>query len=126
MSVDALAASDVDGIYFPVTDALVFARAKDPSLGLYSSDGFHPSEQGSYLAALRHAQMDIDLHPESFKHHHLRAVPEKYRHQVDVRTFGTGERIVFLPYTREVFARLTGSRCGFSPAGPGPGVSTRS
>lgn len=48
------------------------------------------------------------------------AGPAKYRHQVDVRTFGTGERIVFLPYTREVFARLTGSRCGFSPAGPGP------
>jgi NitT/TauT family transport system substrate-binding protein len=23
---------------------------------------------------------------------------------VDVRAFGTGERIVFLPYTREVFA----------------------
>ena len=61
-------------------------------------------EVGKYLAALRRAQMDIDLHPESFKHHHLRAVPEKYRHQVDVRTFGTGERIVFLPYTREVFA----------------------
>jgi hypothetical protein len=34
----------------------------------------------------------------------LRAVPQKYRHEVDVRTFGTGERIVFLPYTREVFA----------------------
>jgi hypothetical protein len=61
-------------------------------------------EVGKYLAALRRAQMDIDLHPESFKHHHLRAVPEKYRHQLDVRTFGTGERIVFLPYTREVFA----------------------
>jgi hypothetical protein len=30
-------------------------------------------------------------------------VPEKYRDQVDTRTFGTGERIVFLPYTREVF-----------------------
>lgn len=30
-------------------------------------------------------------------------MPEKYREQVDVRTFGTGERIVFLPYTREVF-----------------------
>ena len=38
------------------------------------------------------------------KHHHLRPVPEKYRHQLDVRTFGTGERIVFLSYTREVFA----------------------
>jgi hypothetical protein len=31
-------------------------------------------------------------------------VPEKYRERVDVRAFGTGERIVFLPYTREVFA----------------------
>ena len=45
------------------------------------------ADVGKCLAALRHAQMDIDLHPESFKHHHLRAVPEKYRHQVDVRTF---------------------------------------
>ena len=44
-----------------------------------------------------------DLHPEAYKHYHLRAVPEKYRDQVDVRAFGTGERIVFLAYTREVF-----------------------
>jgi hypothetical protein len=56
-----------------------------------------------YLAALRRAQMEIDLHPELYKHYHLRSVPEKYHHQVDVRAFGTGERIVFLPYTREVF-----------------------
>jgi len=56
-----------------------------------------------YLAALRRAQMEIDLRPELYKHYHQRAVPEKYRDQVDVRTFGTGERIVFLPYTREVF-----------------------
>jgi len=58
-----------------------------------------------YLAALRRAQMEIDLHPELYKHYHQRAVPEKYREQVDVRGFGTGERIVFLPYTREVFAQ---------------------
>jgi len=57
-----------------------------------------------YLAALRRAQMEVDLRPEQYKHYHLRAVPEKYRDQVDVRAFGTGERIVFLPYTREVFA----------------------
>ncbi len=31
-------------------------------------------------------------------------MPEKYRDQVDVRAFGTGERIIFLPYTQEVFA----------------------
>ena len=41
---------------------------------------------------------------EQHKHYHLRAVPEKHREQVDVRAFGTGERTVFLPYTREVFA----------------------
>jgi len=57
-----------------------------------------------YLGALRRAQMEIDLRPELYKHYHLRAVPEKYRERVDVRAFGTGERIVFLPYTREVFA----------------------
>jgi NitT/TauT family transport system substrate-binding protein len=57
-----------------------------------------------YLAALRRAQMEIDLRPEAYKHYHLRAVPEQYRDQVDVGAFGTGERIVFLPYTREAFA----------------------
>src|SRR6201999_1009142 len=54
-------------------------------------------------AALRRAQMEIDLRPELYKHYHLRSVPEKYRDQVDVRAFGTGERIVFLEYTRENF-----------------------
>ena len=57
-----------------------------------------------YLAALRRAQLEIDLHPELYRHYHLRAVPARYREQVDVRAFGPGERIVFLPYTREVFA----------------------
>src|SRR6478609_756524 len=78
------------------------------------------ADVGKYLAALRRAQMDIDLHPESFKHHHLRAVPEKYRHQVDVRTFGTGERIVFLPYTREVFAATQAWTRRVFPALPEP------
>ncbi|HEX5293292.1 MAG TPA: hypothetical protein VFX25_30840 [Streptosporangiaceae bacterium] len=57
-----------------------------------------------YLGGLRRAQQEIDLHPERYKEYHLRAVPEKYRDHVDVRAFGPGERIVFLPYTREVFA----------------------
>jgi hypothetical protein len=69
--------------------------------------------------------MDIDLHPESYKHHHLRAVPEKYRHQVDVRTFGTGERIVFLPYTREVFAATQAWTRRVFPALPNPPPTTR-
>jgi hypothetical protein len=48
----SLAADDVGGSYFPVTHAWQLALQREPSLRLYSSDGFHPSEQGSYLAAL--------------------------------------------------------------------------
>jgi hypothetical protein len=47
--------------------------------------------------------MEIDLRPELYKHYHAHAIPQKYQDKVDVRAFGTGERIVFLPYTREVF-----------------------
>ncbi|HEY1820131.1 MAG TPA: hypothetical protein VGG83_09405 [Trebonia sp.] len=72
---------------------------------LVTGDGATRADIDKYLAALRRAQMEIDLRPELYKHYHLRAVPEKYREQVDVRAFGTGERIVFLPYTREVFAQ---------------------
>jgi NitT/TauT family transport system substrate-binding protein len=61
------------------------------------------SDIEKYLRALRRAQMEIDLHPERYKHYHLRAVPDQYREHVDVRTFGTGERIVFLPYSKETF-----------------------
>jgi NitT/TauT family transport system substrate-binding protein len=70
---------------------------------MVTGDAVSKDDIDKYLAALRRAQMEIDLRPERYKHHHLRAVPEKYRDQVDVRTFGTGERIVFLPYTQEVF-----------------------
>jgi hypothetical protein len=48
----AAAAADVGGIYLPVTQAWLLAWEEDPSLALYSEDGFHPSAQGSYLAAM--------------------------------------------------------------------------
>jgi ABC-type nitrate/sulfonate/bicarbonate transport system substrate-binding protein len=70
---------------------------------LVTGDDVSKSDVEKYLAALRRAQMEIDLHPELYKHYHLKAVPEKYQDKVDVRGFGTGERIVFLPYTKEVF-----------------------
>lgn len=48
----SLAAADVNALYFPVNEAWSLARERDPALRLYSDDGFHPSEEGSYLAAL--------------------------------------------------------------------------
>jgi NitT/TauT family transport system substrate-binding protein len=58
-----------------------------------------------YFRALRRAQRDIDLEPERFKHYFLREIPERYHALADVRTFGTGERIVFEDYTREMYER---------------------
>lgn len=95
------------GVPLYIAEAFGFRKILDATfmIGfLVNGDDVSKADIDKYLAALRHAQMDIDLHPEACKHHHLRAVPAKYRGQVDVRAFGTGERIVFLPYTQEDFA----------------------
>jgi NitT/TauT family transport system substrate-binding protein len=108
---DALLQRDVQaatawGVPLYVAEAFGFRKVVDATfmIGfLVTGSEATKADIDKYLAALRRAQMEIDLRPELYQHYHLRAVPEKYRDQVDVRTFGTGERIVFLPYTREVF-----------------------
>ena len=95
------------GVPLYIAEAFGFRKVVDATfmIGfLVTGGGATRSDVDKYLAALRRAQLDIDLQPERYKHYHLRSVPEKYRERVDVRAFGTGERIVFLPYTREVFA----------------------
>ena len=56
-----------------------------------------------YFKALQRAQRDIDLEPERYKHYFLKELPEKYHDLIDVGGFGPGERLVFEPYTREIF-----------------------
>jgi hypothetical protein len=46
-----LAATDVDGLVFPVAEAWLATLRRDPSIYMYS-DGLHANEIGSYLAAL--------------------------------------------------------------------------
>jgi NitT/TauT family transport system substrate-binding protein len=58
-----------------------------------------------YFKALKRAQMDLDLEPERYKHYYLKEIPARFRDCVDVRRFGPGERVVFLPYTREMYER---------------------
>jgi NitT/TauT family transport system substrate-binding protein len=102
-----VAAATMWGVPLYIAQAHGFRTVLDTTfmIGFLVTGGdVSPTDVDRYLAALRRAQMAIDLHPERYRHHHLKAVPEKYRERVDVRTFGTGERIVFLPYTREVFA----------------------
>jgi hypothetical protein len=47
-----LAADDVRGVVLPVGQAWLDAWARDSGLSLYGPDDFHPSVEGSYLAAL--------------------------------------------------------------------------
>src|SRR5215468_3492322 len=99
-------AATMFGVPLYVAEAFGFRKVLDATfmIGfLVSRSDVTKSDIEKYLAALRRAQQEIDLRPEAYKHYHSRAVPEKYRDQVDVRAFGTGERIVFLPYTREIF-----------------------
>lgn len=48
----ALAAADVDGVFIPAGEAWRSAIKRDPAIGLYGDDGFHPTPQASYLSAL--------------------------------------------------------------------------
>jgi ABC-type nitrate/sulfonate/bicarbonate transport system substrate-binding protein len=96
------------GVPLYIAEAFGFRKVLDATfmIGfLVTGHDATKADVDKYLAALRRAQMEIDLHPEIYKHYHLRSVPEKYHEKVDVRAFGTGERIVFLPYTRESFAQ---------------------
>jgi ABC-type nitrate/sulfonate/bicarbonate transport system substrate-binding protein len=100
-------AATMFGVPLYIAEAFGFRKVLDATfmIGfLVTGRDVSKADVDKYLAALRRAQMEIDLRPELYKHHHLRAVPEKYREQVDVRAFGTGERIFYLPYTRENFA----------------------
>jgi NitT/TauT family transport system substrate-binding protein len=58
-----------------------------------------------YFSGLRRAQMDLDFEPERYKHYYLREIPERFHELIDVHGFGTGERVVFLPYTAEMYER---------------------
>ena len=60
-----------------------------------------------YFRALRRAQLDIDLEPERYKNYFLKEIPERYHATADVRMWGPGERIVFEPYTREMYERTS-------------------
>jgi hypothetical protein len=62
-----------------------------------------PEDVRRYYRALRRAQRAIDLRPELYTHYYRNEFPERFHAQMDTRRWGPGERIVFEPYTKEVF-----------------------
>jgi hypothetical protein len=62
-----------------------------------------PEDVRKYFRALRRAQREIDLRPELCTHFYKKEFPERFHDEMDTRRWGPGERIVFEPYSKEVF-----------------------
>jgi ABC-type nitrate/sulfonate/bicarbonate transport system substrate-binding protein len=62
-----------------------------------------PEDVRRYFRALRQAQRDIDLRPERYTHYYKNEFPDRFHARMDTRRWGPGERIVFEPYSKEVF-----------------------
>ncbi len=62
-----------------------------------------PEDLAKFFRALRQAQRDIDLRPDRYTHYYKREFPVRWHAVMDTRRWGSGERLVFESYTKEVF-----------------------
>src|SRR5215813_4564119 len=62
-----------------------------------------PEDLRKFFRALKRAQHDIDLRPELYTHYYKKEFPVRYHAKMDTRRWGPGERLVFEPYTKEVY-----------------------
>jgi hypothetical protein len=84
-----------------------------------------PEDLRKFFRALKRAQRDIDLRPDRYTHYYRREFPVRYHAMMDTRRWGPGERIVFEPYTKEVYDetfRWIADRGMFADSGMGTGV----
>ena len=100
-------ATSVWGITYLVLEQLGFRKIVDTTfmIAFMFPDTTDPGDVAKYMAGLKRAQMDLDFAPEKYKHFYRNEIPERYTSRVDVRRFAPGERIVFLPYGEEIYAK---------------------
>ncbi|HLH21597.1 MAG TPA: hypothetical protein VK066_03695 [Chloroflexota bacterium] len=98
-------AGAVFGVPLYVVEQQGFRKVVDTTfmIGFIVEGAADQEDVERYFRALQRAQRDIDLEPERYKHYLLRELPERFHPLVDVRAFGPGERLVFEPYTLEMF-----------------------
>lgn len=98
-------AASVFGLQLYVLEQLGFRKIVDTTfmmVGMVAKDA-DLDDVRRYYRALRRAQADIDVMHQRYTHYYLKELPERFHAMVDVRAFGPGERIVFEPYSREVY-----------------------
>lgn len=98
-------AANVFGAQYYILEQLGYRKLVDSTfvMGFLVPESADLEDTKKYFRALEKAQRDIDLEPERYKKYWTRELPEDLAELVDVRRFGPGERIVFEPYTREMF-----------------------
>jgi NitT/TauT family transport system substrate-binding protein len=99
-------AANVFGLQSYIVEQQGFRKVVDTSfmIGfLISGEDVSMDDVEKYFRALQHAQRLIDVEHQHFTHYFLREMADEFKPLVDVRAFGPGERIVFEPYTQEVY-----------------------
>ena len=86
-------------------EQLGFRKVIDTTFMMASMLNGDPDPRGreEILPRAAPAQRDIDLRPELYTHYYRNEFPARFLAQMDTRRWGPGERIVFEPYTKEVF-----------------------
>jgi NitT/TauT family transport system substrate-binding protein len=100
-------AANVFGAQYYILEQQGFRKLVDSTfiMGFLVREDTDAGDLERYFRALRRAQREIDLEPDRYKHFWLRELPDDLSERVDVRRFGPGERMVFEPYTREMYER---------------------
>jgi ABC-type nitrate/sulfonate/bicarbonate transport system substrate-binding protein len=98
------AASLFSGAYY-FAEQLGFRKVIDTTFMMASLIQRDPDMEDvkKYFRALRNAQREIDLRPDLYTHYYRKEFPVRFHSMMDTRRWGPGERIVFEPYTKEVF-----------------------
>ena len=102
-----VASGNVFGTAAYVLEQQGFRKVLDTSfmIGFLVREGAADEDVRKYFNALRRAQREIDVEPEAFKHYLLQELPDAYKSMLDTRLCGIGERLVFEPYTREIYEK---------------------
>ncbi|HEY8579937.1 MAG TPA: hypothetical protein VIL72_08635 [Beijerinckiaceae bacterium] len=98
-------AATVFGMQSYIVEQLGFRKIIDCTFMIagMAPPGVDLEDVAKYYRGLRRAQADIDRMHQAYTHYYLNELPERHARLVDVRRFGPGERIVFEPYTRDMY-----------------------
>ncbi len=98
-------AATVFGGQYYLMEQLGFRKILDCTfmIAAMMPDGVEIEDVRKYYEALRMAQAEIDRMYQPYLHYYENELPARHAKLVDVRRFGPGERIVFEPYSKEMY-----------------------